>query len=143
MPMKTKSARYWFPFLSGFLFLILAAGAHAVNTYITPVPHPPIGTLSPSEVKKLIRVHKNVTLIDVRNEAEFEKGHVPGAINIPVHVLTNQPELVPAGPVLLICRSGRRAERAYDLIHDERPTQPLWYLEGSQSDLTDSTAPIQ
>lgn len=137
--MRPTTVKLWFHILSSFLFLALAAGVHATNTYSTPVPYPPTGALSPTEARKLISEHKNLIIIDVRTTEEFEKGHIPGARSIPVHVLAENITTVPPGPVLLICRSGRRAERAYELIHEGRPTQPLWYLEGSPTYFPDGT----
>ena len=141
MTMKTISARQWLRSLFCLLFLMLATGVHVANTSATPLPYPPTGSLSPTESKKLVNEHQNVTLIDVRTEAEYKESHVPGAKNIPVQVLADNLNAIPEGPVLLICRSGRRAQRAYELIHEIRPTQQLWYLEGNQTTLTDAGTP--
>ncbi|MEO8366427.1 MAG: rhodanese-like domain-containing protein [Pseudoxanthomonas sp.] len=61
-------------------------------------------------------------LIDVREPAEFDTGHIPGAINIPRGVLEFQVEAHPAvanvrdpalaqksQPLLVYCRTGGRA----------------------------------
>ncbi|AWV08349.1 rhodanese-like domain-containing protein [Marilutibacter maris] len=61
-------------------------------------------------------------LIDVREPAEFETGHIPGAINIPRGVLEFQVDAHPAvanvsdpalshkqRPVVVVCRTGGRA----------------------------------
>ena len=61
-------------------------------------------------------------LIDVREPAEFETGHIPGAINIPRGVLEFEVEAHPAvayvsdaalsqkeRPVVVVCRTGGRA----------------------------------
>ena len=129
--MKTNPVRQWFQILFGFLFLTLALGVQASNTYSTPNAYPHTGTLSPSEAMKMIREHKNLTVVDVRTREEFEKGHIPGAISVPIQSLPQNMNAIPTGPVLLVCRTGRRAHHAYHLIHDERPAQQLWYLEGS------------
>lgn len=130
--MKTFPAKLWFQILSGFLFLALAAGAQANNSnaFSTPTHYPHTGTLSGSEAMKTIRGHKNLTVIDVRTPEEFEKGHIPGAISVPIQTLPQNMNAIPSGPVLLVCRTGRRAHAAYHLIHDARPAQQLWYLEG-------------
>jgi rhodanese-related sulfurtransferase len=55
-------------------------------------------------------------LVDTRTPADFAKGHVPGAVNIPLDVLF-QPEnlvLLPTDgtPVVLICHTGHTASMA-------------------------------
>ena len=65
------------------------------------------------------------TLIDVREPAEFETGHIAGAINIPRGVLEFQVDAHPAvanvsdpalshkdQPLVLVCRTGGRAALA-------------------------------
>ncbi|MFS8137030.1 MAG: rhodanese-like domain-containing protein [Thermomonas sp.] len=61
-------------------------------------------------------------LIDVREPAEFETGHIPGSINIPRGVLEFQVDAHPAvanvsdsalshkdQPIVVVCRTGGRA----------------------------------
>lgn len=40
-------------------------------------------TLGPVELDHKIKDHENVSIIDVREEEDYQKGHVPGAINLP------------------------------------------------------------
>lgn len=64
----------------------------------------------------------NAVVIDVREPAEFETGHIPGSINIPRGVLEFQVDAHPAvahvsdpalshkeRPLLVVCRTGGRA----------------------------------
>jgi len=37
----------------------------------------------PVELDRMLKSHEAITLIDVREREDFEKGHIPGAINIP------------------------------------------------------------
>lgn len=57
-------------------------------------------------------------IVDVRTEAEFKSGHLPGALNIPVTQIEKRvSELLPKDqPVVLYCRSGRRSQRAAILL---------------------------
>jgi phage shock protein E len=57
-------------------------------------------------------------LVDVRSPEEFAAGHLPGAINIPVHELAGrETEIGPAStPVIVYCRSGARSSRAKGLL---------------------------
>jgi len=59
--------------------------------------------------------HAQVIIIDVRTRAEFESGHIQGAINIPNEDIGTEPlqELVGFDTTLLIyCRSGARSAQA-------------------------------
>jgi rhodanese-related sulfurtransferase len=47
------------------------------------------------------------TVVDVRQRAEFEAGHVPGAINVELGSLAQTP--LPDGPVTVMCGHGERA----------------------------------
>lgn len=52
-------------------------------------------------------------IIDVREVAEYEAGHVPGAINIPIREVAKNLDLIPADmPVVIYCASGHRASMA-------------------------------
>ncbi len=67
-------------------------------------------------------------VIDVREPREFQRGHIPGARNIPLSRLISERDAVPAGPVVLVCRSGRRSLRAAALLVGRTP--PPQVLEG-------------
>jgi rhodanese-related sulfurtransferase len=57
-------------------------------------------------------------LLDVRSPEEFRGGHVPGALNVPLHELAARLDAV--GPreraVVVYCRSGRRSAEAAQLL---------------------------
>ena len=40
-------------------------------------------TVGPMEVSHMLKDHENINVIDVRATEDYEKGHVPGAINLP------------------------------------------------------------
>ena len=61
-------------------------------------------------------VGQGVTLIDVRSEAEYDRGSVPGARNIPVDELRARRDEVPAGPVVVFCQVGQRGHVAAQLL---------------------------
>ncbi len=61
---------------------------------------------------------KEVVLLDVRSPIEFETEHIADSINVPLSELDARCEEVPRqGQLVVICRSGKRAERgAYTLL---------------------------
>ena len=70
-----------------------------------------------AELGKWIKSRSDFVLIDVRTKAEYEAGHVPTAVNIPLHIITANPEVVRKGKlVVLYCRSGARSGRALAVL---------------------------
>lgn len=59
-----------------------------------------------------------LVLVDVRSPIEFETEHIAGAVNVPLETLDSRCDEVPRkGQLVVICRSGKRAERgAYTLM---------------------------
>lgn len=56
-------------------------------------------------------------LVDVRTVEEFESGHIPDAVNIPLQELDQRLSEIPTDQtVILYCRSGNRSAQAYDLL---------------------------
>ena len=58
-------------------------------------------------------VENNSIIIDVREISEFERGHIKGAINIPLSELRERTDEIPKDrPVYLHCRTGQRSYNA-------------------------------
>ncbi|MCG3134155.1 MAG: hypothetical protein HMLKMBBP_01442 [Planctomycetes bacterium] len=58
---------------------------------------------------------KRPFVLDVRTREDFERGHVPGARNVPVHEMAKRPRDLPASKVarvLVIADPGKRAVAA-------------------------------
>ncbi|MFZ1904731.1 MAG: rhodanese-like domain-containing protein, partial [Steroidobacteraceae bacterium] len=69
-------------------------------------------------------------LIDVREVWEFDTGHLPGAINIPVGELPARlAEIAPDSAPVFICRSGGRSLAACNMALAAGVTSPA-NLEG-------------
>jgi rhodanese-related sulfurtransferase len=56
--------------------------------------------VSPVEVQRMIDAGEKITFIDVRSNAAFKEGHVPGALNVPA-ALAPQKQLPPLGSVIV------------------------------------------
>ena len=68
--------------------------------------------LRAGEAKKLVA--EGASLVDVRTEQEFARGHLDGARNIPVHqIAARAKKEIPRGkPVVVYCASGMRSAMA-------------------------------
>lgn len=76
-----------------------------------------IKEISAAELHSLLQ--SGAQLIDVREPSEFEGGHVPRAISIPLaSVPENVEQFRSANDVYVICHSGARSMRACEFLHD-------------------------
>jgi len=76
-----------------------------------------IGETNAQEVKKRLDAKEPVTLIDVREESEWAKGHLPGAIHLCKGIIERDIENVVPGkatPLVLYCGGGFRSALAAD-----------------------------
>jgi hydroxyacylglutathione hydrolase len=72
-----------------------------------------------AELKGLIESHPDLQLIDVRRIAEYESGHVPGAISSPLAKLRealSHLNLKPNGQTAVICAGGYRSSAASSIL---------------------------
>ncbi|MBW2387045.1 MAG: rhodanese-like domain-containing protein [Deltaproteobacteria bacterium] len=81
---------------------------------------------TPSQVSEisqtaLLAEPTSTLILDVRTAAEFASGHVPGAVNIPHDQLAarlSEVESFRSAPVVVYCKSGRRAGMATSVLAD-------------------------
>jgi rhodanese-related sulfurtransferase len=57
-------------------------------------------------------------LIDVRTAREYEQGHIPGALNIPVDELRDRLNELPASSVVVTCQVGQRGHTAAMMLRE-------------------------
>ena len=68
--------------------------------------------LSTTMVRTLILQEQDLLLLDCRTSEEFEAGHLPGAVLLPLQEMTTRGhELLPHRdrPTVIYCRTGRRS----------------------------------
>lgn len=68
--------------------------------------------VQPAELSELMT---SATVVDVRSPAEYEAAHIPGSFNVPLDRIpecARELGAVADEPVILVCRSGQRAEAA-------------------------------
>lgn len=72
----------------------------------------------PTPAVDLAGLPANGYLLDVREDEEWQAGHAPDAVHLPLSELMARAEEVPAGrDVYVICRSGARSEQAASYLN--------------------------
>jgi hydroxyacylglutathione hydrolase len=82
-------------------------------------------------LRTAIEQNDECQVIDVRREGEFVAGHVPGAINIPLHMLGER-EVSLDRPTFVICESGYRSSIAASIL-ESRGAGDLCNVSGGTS----------
>ena len=74
--------------------------------------------VTPDELVRLRAERPDVRLVDVRTPAEFGAQRIDGSENIPLDVVEQHASDLGSrgGPVVIVCRSGARAEVADELL---------------------------
>lgn len=104
-----------------FLVLLLlagcAAGASGDSGY---------RQISQEQAKEMMDTQE-VLILDVREQDEYDSGHIPGAVLLPVGTITEESaaEVIPEkeATVLVYCRSGNRSKTAAQALADLGYTQ--------------------
>lgn len=111
------------------LLLLMALPLSGCGTSPTAAPTPvatalPAATdlapqLSVAEVQRLYAAGE-VVIIDVREESEFQQGHIPGARLMPLDEIADRLNEIPRDEtVVVVCRSGVRSARAYQYLQEQ------------------------
>lgn len=71
--------------------------------------------------KKLMDTEDDYVILDARTQAEYDEGHIPGAILIPHDTVATAAEDAPPDKgqlILVYCRSGNRSKQASQTLVD-------------------------
>ena len=61
-----------------------------------------------------------IVIVDVREDWEFDSGHIEDAVLIPVGEIADRVDEIPTDvPVVLVCRSGNRSGQAYRYLKQQ------------------------
>jgi len=133
-------------FVLGFLSLLLialaACGGASDKSEAPSAPEIDLSTLpvdlQPSDVNSL-RENPGVVVIDVREQYEYDEGHIPGVTLIPLGSIPNRLNEIPTDKeVVFVCRSGNRSNQAtqflqqqgFDNIHNMLGGMNAWQKAG-------------
>ena len=84
----------------------------------------PVQQLSQISVETLHSMRHDLTILDVRDQNEWEEGHIKGATHIPYYFLEQHLlELHNTQPLALVCASGQRSSIACSLLQKQGFTQ--------------------
>jgi len=87
-------------------------------------------------------VDAGALLLDVREDAEFELGHAPGAMHIPLGEIPDHVEDLPKGrQIVAVCRSGGRSARAGQFLLEQG--FDVVNLEGGMTAWAQEGAPLE
>ena len=86
---------------------------------------------------------RGATILDVRSQAEWEAGHVPGTRHLPLGALPGQLDRLPAGrPVVVLCQGGGRSAIAASLLAAHGVTEVL-NLSGGFTEWSAAGLPVE
>ncbi len=72
-----------------------------------------------------------IQILDVREQAEWEKGHIPGSTHEPYHDIHELPDGIdPERPLAVICGSGQRAAVGASLVQRYGASEVIHVVEG-------------
>lgn len=69
-----------------------------------------------TETPEHLDVTGTASVVDVRQQAEFDAGHVPGSFHVELGSLTSGSAVLPDGPLVTLCGHGERAATAASLL---------------------------
>ena len=105
------------------LMLTLAfvlTGCSSTNTNSSENSENSYRQISQEEAKEMMDQLADVVILDVREQDEFDSGHIPGAVLLPVGTIAEDSAaaVIPETDttVLVYCRSGNRSKTASDAL---------------------------
>jgi rhodanese-related sulfurtransferase len=88
-----------------------------VDRFLTSIPSGYFTIANISGLKDRLKNPQTI-LVDVREPSEYRAGHIPDAINIPLHTLTHNLDKIPSDrPVVLYCSTGYRSAMGVMTLH--------------------------
>lgn len=108
-----------------------AAAPAAAKQAMDIVPGKEKGSISNASFEKLANGTPGAVLfVDVRDAREFARGHLKGAINIPIAELEKKLDTLPTDrPVIFLCATGGRSGEAYDTTRMLRGEVQAYFVD--------------
>ena len=99
--------------------------------------------VSPLEATQLLN-HEDAVLLDVREPQEYQDGHLPNSIRIPLGTLRDKVtslEKHRERPIIVVCRSGNRSAQAVHLLK-QQGYQTVYNLSGGLHAWRNANLPV-
>ncbi len=76
--------------------------------------------VSPQKAKERMEEEKDVIILDVRTQEEYDSGHIENAVCLPNEDIISEPDILPDKDqeILVYCRSGNRSRQAAKKLAD-------------------------
>ncbi|RMF32059.1 MAG: rhodanese-like domain-containing protein [Chloroflexi bacterium] len=85
-------------------------------------PFGKVPEITPAELRARLEQGDRLQIVDVRTEAEFARGHLPGAINLPIQRFRREIstlDLDRERPVIVVCATAHRSRPAVRLLRQQ------------------------
>jgi hydroxyacylglutathione hydrolase len=91
----------------------------------------PVERIERISLPELHEREREVQILDVREQSEWDAGHIPGSVHTPYHDVHAIPKGIdPERPVAVICSSGQRAAVAASLLRRHGAREVLHVVDG-------------
>jgi hydroxyacylglutathione hydrolase len=95
----------------------------------------PVERIERITVAQLREREEELQILDVREQDEWDAGHIPGSVHTPYHDIHSIPDGIdPDKPVAVICSSGQRAAPAASLLRRHGAQEVLHVVDGGVPD---------
>jgi glyoxylase-like metal-dependent hydrolase (beta-lactamase superfamily II)/rhodanese-related sulfurtransferase len=94
-------------------------------------------------LRELTEEQPEVQVLDVREQGEWDEGHIPGSLFVPYHDIRSVPEALDTGrPIAVICSSGQRSGMAASLLLRHGAPDVLHVVDGGVGTWADNGWPV-
>lgn len=100
-------------------------------------------TTGPVELDRMMKQRQNIQIIDVRESEDYEKGHIPGAINLPHEQWDRMTGLSKDKQNVLYCYSQVCHLAATAAVQFTNAGYPIMELEGGWETWKDYEMPVE
>jgi rhodanese-related sulfurtransferase len=90
-----------------------------------------VGSVERIDVQELHSREGSLQVLDVREESEWQSGHIPDSVHVPYHDIHSLPEGIdPSKPVAVICASGQRSAVGASLLKAHGASEVIHVVNG-------------
>ncbi|WP_163934017.1 rhodanese-like domain-containing protein [Paraferrimonas sp. SM1919] len=88
---------------------------------------------------------QDATIVDVRSNEEFKKGHITGAVSLPVADIKNNQlgklENKKSAPIIVVCTAGMTSTQCANLLV-QQGFESVYNLQGGMTDWLNNNLPV-